>query len=282
MPQKSIPIQIVTWNVHFQGARILDALKGQPDVLALQEVTFNQRKAFKERLSKMGLKCYPDSQRRAGGKGYGNLIAIGSRLTFDPNKPRYPRENLPLPEALIQASVSVSGRSFLVISVHIPNGSRYGWKKIDTFEALNDVVREAKGNACVVAGDFNEPRYAKQDGRIVTWGQEWNARRGRFVCWGCWKDSSGRCGCGEKWDSAVRWLFEKQDEHGLQHAYWMAHGRRGMPFSHVTHGKRRWFDHVFVSRHFRVKRCEYLHEVRREKFSDHSALSARLVLDGRD
>jgi endonuclease/exonuclease/phosphatase family metal-dependent hydrolase len=54
MPQKSIPIQVVTWNVHFQGARILDALRGQPDVLALQEVTFNQRPDFEERLKKMG------------------------------------------------------------------------------------------------------------------------------------------------------------------------------------------------------------------------------------
>ena len=51
-----------------------------------------------------------------------------------------------------------------------------------------------------------------------------------------------------------------------------------MPVSHVTHGQPRWFDHMFVSQDFHVKRCEYLHEVRLGGHSDHSALEAKLVL----
>ena len=280
MPEKSTPIQVVTWNVHFQGARILDALNGQPDVLTLQEVTFDQRSEFKERLGVMGLECCPDSQRHTGGKRYGNLIA--SRWKIDPVKPRYSREKPPWPELLVQASVSVNGRAFFVISVHIPNGSGYGWKKIDTFNALKDAVREAKGKACIVTGDFNEPRYMLQNGRIVTWGQEWDARQGHFVCWPPWKDRSGILGSGKKWDSAVRWLFEKQNGHRLQHAYWQVHGYGALAVSHVTRGQARWFDHIFVSPDFRVEQCKYLHELRLERYSDHSPLSAKLVLDGQD
>jgi len=278
MPEKSTPIQVVTWNVHFQGAPILDALqhRPQPDVLTLQEVRFSQRTAFEERLGKMGLKCCPDSQRRAGGKGYGNLIA--SRWAIDPVEPRYSREKPPWPELLVQSSVSVNGRPFLVISVHIPNGSGYGWKKIDTFKALKEAVREAKGKACIVTGDFNEPRYTLQNGRIVTWGQEWDARKRRFVCWPPWKDRSGRPGSGKQWDSAVRWLFESQDEHKLRHAYWEVHGHGALAVSHVTRSEARWFDHIFVSPHFCVEQCEYLHELRRPGLSDHSALEAKLLL----
>ena len=186
-----------------------------------------------------------------------------------------------MPESLVQTSVSVSGRSFLVFSVHIPNGSGYGWKKIDTLEALNDVVREAKGNAWVVAGDFNEPQYTLQDGRIVTWGQERDAR-GRFVCWKPWKDRSGRCYPGEKWDGAVRWLFDEHDGKRLQHAYWQVHGHGALAVSHMTGGQARWFDHIFVSPDFRVEQCEYLHKLRLEGYSDHSPLSAKLVLDGQN
>ena len=280
MPEKSIPIQVVTWNVRFQGARILDALKGQPDVLTLQEVTFDQRSDFKKRLGVMGLKCCPDSQRHTGGKRYGNLIA--SRWKIDPVTPRYSREKPPWPELLVQASVSVNGRSFLVISVHIPNGAGYGCKKIDTFNALRDAVREAKGKACIVTGDFNEPQYTLQNGRIVTWGQEWDARQRRFVCWPPWKDRSGRLGSGKKWDSAVRWLFEKQNEHRLRHAYWEAHGHGAMAVSHVTRGQPRWFDHMFVSPHFCVELCEYLLELRGPGLSDHSALKAKLLLKAED
>jgi len=278
-------IRVVTWNVNRRGAYALDALKGlaQPDVLTLQEVTFNQREDFEERLRVMGFKCCPDSQHHRGGKRYGNLIAVASRWTIDLVEPRYSKAKPPWCELLVQASVYVDGRSFLVINVHIPNGSNYGWKKIDTFNALRDVVSKAKGKPCIVAGDFNEPQLIplQDGGRLVTWGQEWNARKGRFACWERWRDKDGQSGTGEKWDAAVRWIFEKHDEHNLRHACWEAHGHGVMPVSHVTRGKARWFDHMFVSPDFRVEQCEYLHKVRLEARSDHSALSARLVLDGR-
>ena len=281
MPEKSTPIQVVTWNVNRRGASVLDALKGllEPDVLTLQEVTFGQRSDFKKRLGVMGLKCCPDNQCHTRGKDYGNLIA--SRWTIEPIEPRYSREKPPWRELLVQASVSVDGRSFLVINVHIPNGSRYGWKKIDTFKALKDVVRRAKDRPCIVTGDFNEPQLIplQDGGRLVTWGQWWDARQGRYVCTGTWKDRSGRSGALKEWDAAVGWIFENRDEHQLRHAYWEAHGRGAMPVSHVTRGQPRWFDHMFVSQDFHVERCEYLHEVRFGGHSDHSALSARLMLD---
>ena len=285
MPKKSTPIQVVNWNVNLRVADVLDKLKGlvEPDVLTLQEVRFSQRSAFEERLGKMGLKCYPDSQRHTRGKIYGNLIA--SRWTIEPIKPRYSRDEPPWRELLVQASVSVDGRSFLVINVHIPNGSRYGWKKIDTFKALKEVVHKAKGKPCIVTGDFNEPQLIPlqdgaqfippQDGvRIVSFGQTWKKRDERFACRETRKSPSGH-----EWDRAVQWLFEKPNEHGLCLAYWMAHGQGVMPVSHVTAGELRWFDHMFVSRHFHVERCDYDHRVRLGHRSDHSALGARLKLD---
>jgi endonuclease/exonuclease/phosphatase family metal-dependent hydrolase len=139
-------------------------------------------------------------------------------------------------------------------------------------------VGKAKGAPCIVTGDFNEPQYIIQDGRIVTWGQERETRHGHFVCRGTWKDSSGRSDFNEKWDSAVRWLFEKQDEHGLRHTYWEARGRGSMDVSHMTRGQKRWFDHMFVSSDFHVERCDYLHKLRGPCLSDHSGLSARLTL----
>jgi endonuclease/exonuclease/phosphatase family metal-dependent hydrolase len=279
MPKKSTRIQVATWNVHRRGASVLDALKdvAQLDVLTLQEVRFARRTDFKKHLADKGLNCCRDTQRHTRDRDYGNLIA--SRWTIEPSEPRYSRDEPGWRELLVQASVSVDGRSFLVINVHIPNGSRYGWKKIDTFKALKEVVLEAKGKPCIVTGDFNEPQLIplQDGGRIVTWGQYWEWREGRYECWQPRKDGSGRPRSDEEWDEAVRWLFEKEDEHGMRHAYWEA--RPGvMPVSHVTNRQPRWFDHMFVSRNFRVERCEYLHEVRFGRHSDHSALEATLLL----
>lgn len=261
---------------------MLDALKdlAQLDVLTLQEVRFARRTDFKKYLADKGFNCCPDTQRHTRGKDYGNLIA--SRWTIEPCEPRYSRDEPPWHELLVQASVSHDGRSFLVITVHIPNGSFYGWKKIDTFKALREVVLEAKGKPCIVTGDFNEPQLIplQDDGHIVTWGQYWEWRPGRYECWDK-LSFRRRKGWGKDWDAAVRWLFEKEDEHGMRHAYWdTPHGRGVMPVSYVTarDHQPRWFDHMFVSRNFRVERCEYLHELRYERHSDHSALEATLLL----
>jgi endonuclease/exonuclease/phosphatase family metal-dependent hydrolase len=282
MPKESTPIQVVNWNVNRRGADVLDALKALvvPDVLTLQEVMFGQRSDFKKRLGDMGLNCCPDSQRHTPGRDYGNLIA--SRWTIEPIEPRYSGDEPPWRELLVQASVSANGRPFLVINVHIPNGSTYGWKKIDTFNALKDVVRKAMGTPCIVGADFNEPQLIplQDGGRLVTWGQWWDADQGRHVCTGTWRDRNGRSGANEEWDAAVRWLFEKEDEHGMRHAYWEAHGRGVMPVSYVTSRNRepRWFDHMFVSRDLHVEQCKYLHELRYGGHSDHSALEAKLLL----
>jgi endonuclease/exonuclease/phosphatase family metal-dependent hydrolase len=64
----------------------------------------------------------------------------------------------------------------------------------------------------------------------------------------------------------------------MQHAYWEIYGRGVMPVSHVNRGHPRWFDHMFVSPHFRVEQCEYVHELRGPELSDHSALRAKLLL----
>src|SRR5205823_3941594 len=92
---------------------------------------------------------------RVHSKRYGNMIA--SRFSLNPIQLRC-KEKPPWPQLLAQVLLSISGRKVVVVTAHIPNGSRNGWEKIDTFRALADLVREAKGRACVVTGDFNEPR----------------------------------------------------------------------------------------------------------------------------
>ena len=161
-------MQVVTWNVKFRDAAVLEYLAqvAAPDIVALQEVTFKQEDAFRERLARMGLKAVyysgrPDAERM----DYGNIIA--SRWPLDAVELRYPPEQLPWPQALAQVSVTVDGRSIVVITAHIPNAAGYGWQKIDTFLVLNDLVRRAKGKPCIVTGDFNEPQSVMQDGSFI-------------------------------------------------------------------------------------------------------------------
>jgi 5-methylcytosine-specific restriction protein A len=268
-------MQVATWNVRFRDAAVLDYLAqvAAPDVVTLQEVTLKQEDAFRERLARMGLKeVYYSGRLDAERMHYGVIIA--SRWPLDAVELRYPPKQLPWPQALAQVSVTVDGRSIVVITAHVPNADGYGWQKIDTFLVLNDLVRRVGGKPCIVTGDFNEPQLEMQDGHVVTWGQKPDGRGGFVVSEAVWTDDSGRTITGREWDPAVRWLFEKS---GLRHAYWEAHGHGAMAVSHVC-GRDCWIDHMFVSKHFKVDACDYLHALRELGFSDHSALAARITL----
>ena len=143
----------------------------------------------------MGLKeVYYSGRLDAERMHYGNIIA--SRWPLDAVELRYPPKQLPWPQALAQVSVTVDGRSIVVITAHMPNADGYGWQKIDTFLVLNDLVRRAKGKPCIVTGDFNEPQFEMQDGHVVTWGQEPDGRGGFVVDEADWTDNSGRTGTG--------------------------------------------------------------------------------------
>jgi endonuclease/exonuclease/phosphatase family metal-dependent hydrolase len=270
-------LQVVTWNVGLRRSSVLDALSQyRPDILTAQEVRVEHADAFRERLVAAGLRpVHYTGNSRARSKRYGNVIA--SRWPMDTVELQY-KKRPPWPRLLACVSISVGGRRIIIITAHIPNGSGNGWAKIDTFFALAELVCETRGHPCVVTGDFNEPQLLLQDDRIVTWGQEQDCK-GRFVCWDYWR-FAGRSGTGEQWDSAVRWLFEKREEHELRHAYWQAHGHGAMDITHLPRGQPRWFDHMFVSTHFRVESCGYLHDVRRRGGSDHSALRATLRIVG--
>ena len=266
-------MQVATWNVKFQKATVLEYLAqvAAPDIVTLQEVRLNHQDAFRERLSRMGLKgfYYSGHSRRTDAETmyYGNIIA--SRWPLDRVELRYPPEQLRWPQALAQVSVRVDGRSIVVITAHIPNYAGYNWHKIDTFLVLKNLVQRAKGSPCIVTGDFNEPQSEMWNGHVVTKGQEADGIGG-FSFWPDEEDYSGRTRTAREWDAAVRWIFE---ESGLRHAYWEAHGHGAIEKSHLSGG---WIDHMFVSDEFRVEKCDYLRQLRDAGYSDHSALCARL------
>jgi endonuclease/exonuclease/phosphatase family metal-dependent hydrolase len=264
-------MEIVTWNVKRNGASVLDALARicRPDVVTLQEVRREHHDAFRQRLDTLGLPHFVYSGQDDAVKGYGNVIASRWKL-------RYRREEVPQPQAIAQATILIDRRPTVVITAHAPNFSKNGLEKIDILIFLAKLIREVRGKPCIVTGDFNEPRFEIQDGRIVTFGQKRN-RDGRFV-YRIQRKFGGRSCTGEQWDAAVRWIFENREEHGLRHAYWEVCGHCATDVSHVvSSGDPRWFDHLFVSSHFRVQRCSYLHELRAPGLSDHSALAAKLA-----
>ncbi len=134
---------------------------------------------------------------------------------------------------------------FHVLTVQIPTGDAHGWAKIDALTALRQLVTALYGVPLILSGDFNEPRWGRQEGRIVTGGQE-RGPDGRYRCWDSWTGAV-RSGTGQEWDRVVRWFFEAPEASPLRHAYWEVARRVALACTQKVRGKPREVDHVFVS-----------------------------------
>jgi endonuclease/exonuclease/phosphatase family metal-dependent hydrolase len=268
-------LRFVTWNIDLFSERPTEGvgvIAEMADVITLQEVRVERLDDVRSQLAHLGFASWP-APVAAAEKSYCCLIA--SRAPLTGNEDLVP--GLPWPELLAHATVVTESGPLHVVTVHVPNGSNNGWKKIETLEALKTLVTSLHDQTLVLTGDFNEPQWAPlQDGHIVTWAQEEDEA-------GVWQVLDTMCergvtDSGARWDSAVRWFFGKPRESGLRSAFWETHGYGAMEASHYSRRRERWFDHVFVSRDLRVESCEYLHDLRNKGFSDHSPLLVCLSL----
>jgi endonuclease/exonuclease/phosphatase family metal-dependent hydrolase len=255
-------MSVLTWNIQcIHGASVLDPLEAVsplPDIVTLQEVAIQQKKAIRCRLQQMGYQTVY-SGRNGAETTYGNVIAARTRVS----RCGLTSFHFPIPQLAAHAIVDTLDGPMNVVTVHIPNGSKYLWRKIDAFDALKRLVLRLKGQPLIITGDFNEPYWGLQDDHIVTWGQD-TQDGDRWIA----------VGPSERWDAAVRWFFEAQEESGLRVAFWEAHGHGAMEPSYLTRGRQPkcWYDHIFVSDDFVVQKCDYRHEFRGKGLSDHSAL----------
>lgn len=273
----SVPLSVLTWNINLitgTAATLepLAALSPRPDVVTLQEVNCDRASEICERLLNLGYQDVVYSGRPAAEeKSYGNVIAARTQLA----RCGAQAFGFPWPQLVAHAKVAVQGEPVNVITVHVPNGEGNGWKKIYTLDALRHMVLALEGAPLILTGDFNEPRWEPlQNGEVVTWGQEWDGERWEVES-GEWRDKHGVKDKWSKWDAAVRWFFDA-DSSGLSNAFWESRGEGSMEQTHISGGSPRWFDHIFVSDCFAVDDCAYLHEVRQQEISDHSALLATL------
>jgi endonuclease/exonuclease/phosphatase family metal-dependent hydrolase len=274
-------MKVLTWNIQgmFRAASAPDplaalaTLRSRPDIMTLQEVTPTQAEAICAGLQEVGYNTAYSYHHDMARLKFGCIIAARTSMSSC-NLASY---HFPFPQLAAHAQVSTVDGAINVVTVHIPNGDNHGWKKVEAFEALKRLVLRLKGQPLVLTGDFNEPYWAPlHDGQIVTWGQDhWDGAH--WVAKGTWEDPNNVSDKWERWDAAVRWFFECQQESGLRIAFWDKASHGSMEASHGSWRDPRWIDHILVSGAFGVKTCKYLHAWRKDGFSDHSPLVAVLT-----
>lgn len=180
---------ILSHNVHDGGASTLPYLldwanEHQPDILTLQEVTGSTVERWCRGLTVRGYHVRHTFE-------FANEYNLPSSDTLREDglliAARWPvtaRSSLPLgvqwPERILTVIVHHPDGEFEVHTTHVPNGSQ-GYrllkhdgggrleKKFDTLEGVHRALTLSPHLPRLLTGDFNEPQYEHENGRLTYW-----------------------------------------------------------------------------------------------------------------
>jgi endonuclease/exonuclease/phosphatase family metal-dependent hydrolase len=171
-------LRLISWNIGGRtqryDAQLHALMERQPDLVALQEVQAGIVEDLRVGFAAMRLAHCVDTTELAANhkRKYSVLIASRWPLQELPSS----AFNIPQPERLCSALVASPGGVLELHAVHVPNGASYRWKKVETFEGLYDRLARVSRHPRILCGDFNTPQTERDDGEIVTWGQDIEGR----------------------------------------------------------------------------------------------------------
>lgn len=277
-------MRVTSWNI--AGARglsdervraVLGVLgrRPRPDIVTLQEVHQDAAPGVIAGLATIGLEHAAFGRGKSAHASHGVLIASCFPMRRTDGGWR---KRAPYPDLFASARAETPTGDVEVVTAHIPNGAGNGWKKIEAFECLSRMLWRAVDRPRVLMGDFNEPREVRPNGQVVTFGQRVLGSGGVHAD-GVY-ETHGVTDTLRRWDAGVRSVLAGESSHGLRHAYLAKHGFAETPVTYRTQKNPRFFDHILVSRHFRVADAGYDHGVRENDTSDHSLAWAKLTPAG--
>ena len=196
----------------------------------------------------------PPDDRRLG-------VLVAARQTLE----RITSAFVPWPERLLSVRVETE-RPFELHNLHSPISPTPDLVKIRTHRALHAHLARPLALPQLVVGDLNTPRREQPDGTVWTFARD---SRGKL-----------RLDRGERWDQAELALIRGLEPYGYRDVFRALHGYARKEISWAYPRRRGGYrlDHVVASREFELVACEYIHELREEGLSDHSAIWTELGL----
>jgi exonuclease III len=151
-----------------------------------------------------------------------------------------------------------------LLNLHSPISTKPEQVKVRTLEAVFAHLAAPSDTPRIFVGDLNTPQYESREGEVSSFAR---TRSGRI-----------RPLYGERHDAAELSVVVGLLEHGYVDAFRVLHGYarrdRSWMYGHGKMGYR--LDHV-LARGLTVVACDYRHDLRERRLSDHSAIWADLI-----
>ena len=210
-------MRLLDWNIRKINAtssrslrRALDAIdEVDPDALALQEVGDGVRDALVAALESRGhVAVTSDVPTRLKG----HRVLVAARRSLVGNSPRvfvHPT----FPRAIVGIEMKDGARTSALVSFHVPNGAKQGWRKADCLNALADLAASnTPSRTLLLAGDANEPASYRPDGSAIPYVRRREKLRfdgeGRVLSTTKpWRDKRGESRSTHQWYDTIERVF---------------------------------------------------------------------------
>jgi endonuclease/exonuclease/phosphatase (EEP) superfamily protein YafD len=292
-------VQVITWNVDqkmsYERAKALanwlSSPSRAPDVILLQEVVCGRDSVFEDALSSTHHWFYGRQRDHRG--LHGAAVAVSRKFDAE----QLGQINDIAPELTVAVRSPQLGD---ILSVHIPNGTGWGWDKMMVWQQVRSSLGIC-GPRVILGGDFNAP--ALEGGRkTYCFGYSVATPQGRKdmspaiaaslreldlpeTYWGEWDFANrpeGTTGDGRAWEEIESWIY---NDSGLDDAYLRADRKRDGDLGHSHYAGGRYpvrYDHVFT-RGYQSHEAGYLRghirkhaEQSESVYSDHAPLVVTL------
>jgi endonuclease/exonuclease/phosphatase family metal-dependent hydrolase len=260
---------VLSWNVQGRVRTVsaqAAALAEQPaDVVALQEVRVTSMEAWRHELGALGyqhvrttLDEHDPLVRLPPDRRLGVLVATRAG-EVEP----LPSPEVPWPERLLVARVEIDGEPAELCNLHSPISSKADEVKVRTLEAVTAYLAEPSDLPRILVGDLNTPQYESREGEVSSFAR---TRSGRL-----------RPDYGERHDQAELGIVVGLTEHGYRDAFRTLHGylRRDRSWLYPNGKMGYRLDHI-LARSLEIEACDYRHDWRGRRLSDHAAIWASL------
>ncbi len=284
--ENGLKLRIINWNISYQGnnpkTKLLKSVINEvehPSILALQEVSEATYRDLCE--NEILNDCVFSLTHRKPGvfegknRALGCLIAIAGDLEILESSVL---ERVPFPERTLSAKIRGAERVFEIVSFHSLTGIAYGRAKSAQFAAITEYLHEKSGSPVIMCGDANEPKIDHYDqDKTIYFNQKGDGGKAASLLFGS-SEAHGLKDAYRIWlsknneeiERIKKYQKEKEKDNNLESA--------PLAVSHIVRGKKKRYDHLFLSQDWHVENIEYRYKNAIIVGSDHAIMVADLAI----
>lgn len=290
----NVMMKVISWNVN---ARVKDVLKQvetlsqrEPHIVALQDIRYASVVPYEHAFAEIGLQHVLHTFQDTFDEPTPTGVLIAScfeleRLPLPPLTALWPEGCWsPDPERMLKhwarrtlfvtvqspwAKIDLCNAYITPASHQVSSSTgrkKYPWIKWDLLSGIYQALASSTDRLRILCGDFNTPQEEKSTGEVITWGYDFDKKKGDYRLVRPDQDKIERC------------ILQGLAAYNLPDVYRLLYGYENGSSGKVGSWKTYRYDHIFASQALSAQSIAYLYTLNAHRLSDHVPIEAIFTL----